>query len=274
MLNVASRWLSTAFLFFLIAWLLDGGATVSLAQSQAFDGYRIDCAQPKDATESSVCEQSKANLISEKSLILADRQAYLSLFGIVGLVATVLLSTVGTIIAILSTKYIQEQTRILKDSLVQERRAWIKVDLESRGPLESRDSYHNVDIAVKISNLGVSPALNIHTDIRFFEYDRHNEIPAIARRFAGENNYSSAENGRFLLPQDYYYRPWAPSFEGCDKESVVLIVCVSYEVMNSKEIHQTVSTYILDGWDVEHGNVKLLEPHFAQFTAWSGGYST
>ncbi|EGP07324.1 hypothetical protein CSIRO_3056 [Bradyrhizobiaceae bacterium SG-6C] len=107
-----------------------------------------------------------------------------------------------------------------------------------------------------------------------------------------ENRTKGGSNGRMVASNETYYRPWYPSADdtyparyGLDPGGQrflfpVLIGCVSYEILQDDEIHQTAFAFLIgrkDGsdwgsaFDANEGNIG---PDDLVVSGWSGGFVT
>ena len=152
------------------------------------------------------------------------------------------------------------------------------------GGLTVKDGIVDLDVLLKISNFGRTPALDAHANMKLI-VDVTNTADYV-KRLADESKRDSP-HGLFLSPNDFYYRPWYPSSEDSDdptrKEQIIsplLIGCVTYRVLQDKDLHQIAFAYHLgfkDGspWGgVIGGNDRRLGADELTISPWSGGFAT
>lgn len=179
----------------------------------------------------------------------------------------------------------EKQVAITREALVGDQRAWLVTKLEI-GPdgLTVNDGVAHLDARLKVSNLGRTPALGAHTNMKLVV-----DVEAAAeqvRRLADKNKKGSP-HGLFLSPNDFYYRPWYPSsmdFEDSTQSrltiSPLLIGCVTYRILQDKDLHQVAFVYHLgrkDGspWGaIIGGNDCHLGPDEVTISPWAGGFAT
>jgi hypothetical protein len=114
--------------------------------------------------------------------------------------------------------------------------------------LEIKNGDVHLDALLRISNVGRTPALGAHTNMKLItDVENTGEL---VTRFAAENKVRSP-HGLFVSPNDFYYRPWYPSTSDDSEQSErqiispLLIGCVTYEILQDKEIHQIAFAYQL-----------------------------
>lgn len=146
----------------------------------------------------------------------------------------------------------EKQALITKDMLIGDQRAWIVTDLEigAQG-LHITEDHIELDVQLKITNVGRTPAINAHTDIEIV--GDLLELPHLVRAFAAELNERDLFNGRFVAAGGSYVRPWYPSAsnnalskDGPQSDVTVIVIgCVTYEILQDQDTHQTAFAYLL-----------------------------
>jgi hypothetical protein len=174
----------------------------------------------------------------------------------------------------------QKQVEITRQSLVGDQRAWIVTSLEI-GPsgLKIARRYMELDVRLKVTNIGRSPAIAAHTEIELVNdiADVSKGIEDLARK-----NMPSEERGLSLAPNDFYYRPWGATTQNSignrDSECPILIGCVSYRILQDSEVHRTAFAYLIgkrDGSDwggFIPAKTDFIDPTDLTMSPWSGGF--
>jgi len=174
----------------------------------------------------------------------------------------------------------EKQVEITRQALIGDQRAWIVTSLEI-GPtgLKIAKGYMELDVRLKVTNIGRSPAVGAHTDIMFL-----NDISEVSDKLKelAYKNKPSHDHGLPVAPNDYYYRPWGATTQNSIgvrvHESPILIGCVSYHILQDKQIHRTAFAYHIGKKDGSDWGAMI--PAKADFIAledltvspWSGGF--
>lgn len=178
----------------------------------------------------------------------------------------------------------EKQVAITREALIGDQRAWLVTKLEI-GPdgLTMRDGEADLDVRLKVSNFGRTPALGAHTNMKLVVGVA--DVADLVKRLADDEKKDSP-HGLFLSPNDFYYRPWYPSSRDLDPTpdqrsgSPVLIGCVTYRVLQDRDLHQVAFAYLLgrkDGspWGAIIGqNDCHLGPDDVTISPWAGGFAT
>jgi hypothetical protein len=179
----------------------------------------------------------------------------------------------------------EKQVAITREALIGDQRAWLVTKMEI-GPdgLTVKDGIVHLDVLLKVSNFGRTPALGAHTNMKLIVGVE--ESAEQVKRLADEHKADSP-HGLFLSPNDSYYRPWYPSSMDRDDPSQrrliispLLIGCVTYRVLQDKDLHQVAFVYHLgrkDGspWGaIIGGNDCHLSPDEVTISPWAGGFAT
>lgn len=146
----------------------------------------------------------------------------------------------------------KKQIAVTRDALIGDQRAWITATLEI-GPtgLTFGDSYVDVYVLVKITNAGRTAAVNAHTTVKMIG-SLVGTAEAV-RALAAEHKVSDPFTGRLVAAGEVYKRPWYPSAANTELYQYgrrggitpVIIGCVTYEILQDKELHQTSFVYSL-----------------------------
>jgi len=174
----------------------------------------------------------------------------------------------------------EKQVEITRQALIGDQRAWIVTALEI-GPrgLRIARGYMELDVRLKVTNIGRSPAVGAHTSIMLVNDigDVGKQLKELARK-----NKPSEEHGLPVAPNDFYYRPWGATMQNSlgvrSFECPILIGCVSYHILQDKEIHRTAFAYNLryrDGSDwggTIPAQTDFMAPEELTVSPWSGGF--
>jgi hypothetical protein len=174
----------------------------------------------------------------------------------------------------------EKQVDITRRALVGDQRAWIATALEI-GPrgLRIAKGYMELDVRLKVTNIGRSPAVGAHTSIKLVNDigDVEKELKELAHK-----NKPSRERGLPVAPNDFYYRPWGATTRNTigtrPFECPILIGCVSYNILQDNEVHRTAFAYNLgkkDGSDwggMIPAQTDFIGPGDLTISLWSGGF--
>lgn len=196
---------------------------------------------------------------------------------------TVILA-VSTIFLWLSTKRLsaggEEQLRLSREAYVTDQRAWIAVKLFPDGDARISEEHISMSVSLKISNLGKTPALDVHTDITMMYFDRGDlDVRTQLKQFCDKKREFNIF-GRPLPPGDFYFRKWGPSLERDKSKEYstvalpVIMGCVTYQILPDKSLHQTSFAYIVGvGNDLLPLENPIVPQVDLEFTVTSGGFA-
>lgn len=178
----------------------------------------------------------------------------------------------------------EKQVQITREALIGDQRAWIVTSLEiGTEGLVRRNGRFELDVKLRVSNIGRSPAHGVHTNMKLFEDVDDHEIRALA-----ESNKTRHPHSLFVTPNDFYYRHWRPSLEQRDKYnqgagrtfSPLLVGCVSYDILQDKDVHQIAFVYLIGHKDGSPWGSAFsltgpdIDPADIQISPWNGGFLT
>lgn len=197
-------------------------------------------------------EEGRSFALAERANEIAFSQAVFAGIGtLIGF-----LTLVAAVAAALYAKRAAVQARrsadIARDAFIASERAWLNISLVlDEPPSFSRDGGVSARVAVKISNIGKTPAINVHTNVDItLGFQR---APDLLRDLAERSRYADPSNGRLLLPGAFYHRPWAPSVDplesgeewGHASVTLVIVVCVTYQTLPDMALHQTAECFMV-----------------------------
>jgi uncharacterized membrane protein YphA (DoxX/SURF4 family) len=221
----------------------------------------------------------RANEIAFSQAVSAGLGTLIGFFTLVAAVAAALYARRAAVQA-------RRSADIARDAFVAGERAWINIELAlEESPDFSRDGGTSANVAVKVSNIGKTPAINVHTNVAMtLSLQR---APGLLRDLAERSRHADPSNGRLLLPGVYYHRPWSPSVDPLEsgnewgQASVLpmIVVCVTYQTLPDMALHQTAECFMV-GVKSEHsrfpssfqrGAFTPLDQTMIQ--GWSGGFA-
>ena len=138
----------------------------------------------------------------------------------------------------------QAANQISRDGIVADQRAWVKIgelQVDQEIVFDS-EGETLVFVSVKVTNIGKTPALGIHTDMDIlFE---HLKAPEAVKNLGEKNKaVDNVHWTRILLPGDSYRRQWALTIktpkDGSDHVFPIVIGCTTYRITPDKSVHQT-----------------------------------
>lgn len=184
---------------------------------------------------------AEANQLARSSILLLRWQAVVTAIGVMTGAATLVSAIAAALYARRAALESGRSADIARDSLVASERAWLNVEVIALGPLR----FHplgDVDIliGIEISNVGRTPALNVHTSAEMIL--DHREAPAVVERLARESRTLNKTWSRLLLPGQKYLRKWGPSAHLAEKDTLILPVIVgvvTYQITPDASLHQT-----------------------------------
>lgn len=207
---------------------------------------------------------------------LADYTLWLMVFTGILAVATIGLG-VATVGLYLTG---EKQVKVTLDALIGDQRAWIitelligdsGVEVDNMGPA--------VDVRLKVSNMGRTPAVAAHTNMRLVcdVADVREEVAKLAT----ESRIMDHDSGLSVPPGGFYFRPWHPSAVASKRHIGLFVIgCVSYGILQDREVHQTAFAYqlgVADGsdWGLTISDSAIqLQPHTVTVSPWAGGFAT
>lgn len=144
---------------------------------------------------------------------------------------------------------------LTREILIADQRAWLKVKLVVESDLVfSRDGGFELGVALRIKNIGRTPALDAHTSMKMTVErgpieDRLRALCTVA--------HDEIDNtaSRMVLPGESYRRQWGPTANPNEIASSTLgfsiypriFGCVTYRILPDRSIHQT--AFVYDLWE-------------------------
>lgn len=231
-----------------------GGPSGGLAQTS---WRHVDCLTPADHDQADLCEQRRQAQAAEDAVWWSRVQA--------------IVATLGSIFLVWNLVYMRRSAEIgaranelNKQAFVTNQRAWLTTELTAQDDFLWRPSNLGGTVVVKISNIGKTPALEAHTNIRMVlsSDNVRDELKALCKE-----SKRVTEFGRPVLPGESYNRRWYPHVDGpviaatlAPRQSTVMpivIGCVTYQILPDKTLHQTAFAY----WVIpKSGGFELNKP--------------
>ncbi|MGY3649519.1 hypothetical protein ACVWW2_004810 [Bradyrhizobium sp. LM4.3] len=109
----------------------------------------------------------------------------------------------------------EKQVAITREALIGDQRAWIITELEiGKDGVSIRDGHIEVDVRLKVINVGRTPALRAHTNMTVVTdvLKTSEAVPALS----ADSRKSEKVFGLPLAPNSHYYRQWYPSADDND----------------------------------------------------------
>lgn len=214
---------------------------------------------------------------------LADYTLWLMIF--TGILAA---ATIGLGLATVGLyKTGEKQVKVTREALIGDQRAWLVTEL-GIGPagVTLQNGQVSVDVRLKVMNVGRTPALRAHTNM-----EMTNSVLATSDRvlkMAADSKVSDHRSGLTVAPNGFYFRPWFPSMTDEDTNGqglcgsispIIVIGCVTYEILQDHELHQTAFAYLIgskDGsdWGGSIAANAELAPSEVMVSPWAGGFAT
>lgn len=232
---------------------------------------------PEEARSLALTE--RANEIAFSQSVFAGIGTLIGFFTLVAAVAAALYAKRAAIQA-------QRSADIARDAFVAGERAWINIELILDEPPDfSRDGGLSARVSVKVSNIGKTPAINVHTNVGMtLSFQRS---PGLLRDLAAHSRHADPNNGRLLLPGASYHRPWGATADplesgdewGRPSVTPMILVCVTYQTLPDMALHQTAECFMV-GVKAEYSPFPSsfqrdthtpLEQTMVQ--GWSGGFA-
>lgn len=187
----------------------------------------------------------RANEIAFSQAVFAGLGTLIGFFTLVAAVAAALYARRAAVQA-------RRSADIARDAFVAGERAWVNIELVLDEPPDfSRDGGTSASVAVKVSNIGKTPAINVHTNVAM-TLNLH-RAPGLLRDLAERSRHVDVNNGRLLLPGGSYHRPWGPAVDplesgdewGRASVTPMIVVCVTYQTLPDMALHQTAECFIV-----------------------------
>jgi hypothetical protein len=224
----------------------DGTQTAALRTSVPPAMAAAPLAKPVASEEGrSFALAERANEIAFSQAVFAGLGTFIGLLTLVAAVAAALYAKRAAVQA-------RRSADIARDAFVAGERAWLNISLVlDQPPAFSRDGGVSAHVAVEISNIGKTPAINVHTNVDItLGFER---APGLLRDLAERSRYADLSNGRLLLPGASYHRPWAPSVDPLESRdewghasvTPVIVVCVTYQTLPDMALHQTAECFMV-----------------------------
>ncbi len=147
--------------------------------------------------------------------------------------------------AIASAGWAEESTKLSRDALLADQRAWIVIELSFDEDFMIYEGEAHLSVVVRATNIGKTPALYVHTDI---DMTFGGDADVLRDTMRTENSSRRARIGRIILPQQSYERPYTltaaePERGGKLHITPYVIVCTTYEIWGDERRHQTALIY-------------------------------
>lgn len=120
-----------------------------------------NCAVPQDDKQDDLCPQRRMAEAAEESACIARWQFWISMFGLGGLIATVVYAAQNARAATSAAIASAESAEVAEKSLAATQRPWVSVKLEIASDLKFRNNEGVIECVLHLSNTGLSPAANI-----------------------------------------------------------------------------------------------------------------
>lgn len=201
--------------------------------------------------------QAEAIDVAQTANQISNRQALIAAIAAATGLATLLAAVLAALFARRAAVEARRSADIAHTALIAGERAWINVDLELTDPLVfERSGGVSAGVAVKITNIGKTLALNVHTHVDL-TLD-HRNAPERVSRLAAEQRLENTTYSRNLLPSQSYLRPWYPTSHPSEFEEYslggtvlpVVIGCVTYQIWPDLSLHQTSFCFMLSADDI------------------------
>lgn len=149
---------------------------------------------------------------------------------------------------------------IARDSLIASERAWLNVNVIPLGALQFHPA-GTVDIliGVEITNVGKTPALNVHTHVEMSL--NYQQIPNLLKELASKQRHVNTKWSRLLLPAQSYVRRWGAGTELQHDDTGILPVIygvVTYQLIRDGSLHQTAFAVMLSKRDPAGDSTSLF----------------
>lgn len=205
----------------------------------------------------SLAAADRANYLAYKQSVTA---AFSALLGLV----TLLAAAVAALYAKASADQARRSADIANATLAASERAWLTVEMDKVAPWEfARDGGMGVSIALNITNIGKTPALNAHTQVDM-TLDLFS-VPQVLEKLCQDNLYIDQRSSRMVLPQQSYIREWGATCHPAEVEvhgvdSIVPVVygCITYQTLPDKALRQTAFAFMLTVNDNDDARQSLI----------------
>jgi hypothetical protein len=234
-------------------------ANEKIPQSHA-QGIPVIILEQPEKPESEILRDREFLIMSHEDLLAQKAMALASSETVWLTKLQILLSMLATAVLLYSLQLTRKATKLTEDMLVAAReataadnRAWITVKLEVNS-FEFQKNVGAFDVKVRVENIGKTPALHVHTHVDVVVDHDFVSISNDVRKLAALNRLKDRSSSRILAPNDFYLRPWGPTFEVNLEEFEnrysrefypVIIGCVTYETQFGTELHQTAFAYVV-----------------------------
>jgi hypothetical protein len=234
---------------------------------------------PQSAAEETQHETEPTNKIyTVKVLSQAPDNWYVAYVVITALIA---FANLGTLIAIWMQRNVmrkqldamgemKKQTALLQQQVELTTRAWLSAEMISAGPVIFDQTGGRVNFAVRLINMGHSPATNVNIHYKVINSQSppitpiQKELAAISAGLTKDDSW-----GLSIFPQTQITQNVSQTvektelvkyFQGFPKDSLLLHVigCVDYGIGSSSDRHQTFFAYSLFGIGDDGKTVTLI----------------
>lgn len=182
-----------------------------------------------------------------------------------------------------AARHAARQSDVGAKQLISDQRAWLTIEPRANGDITIYPTGVSFEIAIKITNVGKTPAMNVHTSVETIP--TFNDTHKILRKFGQENRTLHPEWSRLVQPGETYDRLWAPGLpdepmiKGHDSLTPSLLICVTYQTMHGDHLHQTAGVYLVtrktgpDSTAFISLTDGVIPERDVEFTVAAGGYA-
>lgn len=201
---------------------------------------------PKPHEQYDLCQQWRVAQAAERALVVSWVQLGFGFFGIIGLIATVVYTSIAASAA-------SRSAAITAEIFVNDERAWMTTTVASNGPVTVSADLSTASFSVDMenANIGKTPALNVRTWMALVNVppvqagidDLVRAIEDLKQRSLSPEPLST----RMVLPNEKYNRGAAPSLqltaEIGDPLFLRLAVCITYNLLHDTKPRHTLAVY-------------------------------
>ncbi len=215
--------------------------------------YKPQCQKPTNHDEADLCAQRSMAEAAQETLLWVKWQAIVGAVSLVFIVLSIAFSAWAARAAALAAKEAAKGNKINLDATNLEQRAWLDIDLVPQGVFRI-DAFGSVmlPVAIRIKNIGKSPAHNINTDVKMDCIGRHTTYQRNLAEFASPNDDADPDQCRSLMPGRSYDREWTALDDGTGRDvdagqiiMPTVYICVRYETVFADGVHTTASAFTL-----------------------------
>jgi hypothetical protein len=161
-----------------------------------------DCRVPNSDKEDDLCQQRRMAQGADESACIARWQFWASLFGLGGLICTLLLGIRANLAASQNANAAVAAVDLARKTYVAEHRVWLKVYPVSANSVEFKGDKIRVSITIEAENIGNHPAANVHLGGSAFRARGFAINRAGVKRFVEREKRMLSMPGSMLMPGD------------------------------------------------------------------------